>query len=53
MDFLHELGNFKQKIFTPQNVILFYILQQQTHTYIVSANILHNNLLSRGIVVRE
>ena len=30
MDFLDELGNFKQKNFTLQNVSFFYILQQQT-----------------------
>ena len=31
IDFLDELGNFKQKNFTLQNVKFFYILQQQTH----------------------
>ena len=34
IDFLDELGNFKQKTFYTskfQNVILFYISQQQTH----------------------
>ena len=33
MDFFDELGNFKKKEFTLQNVIFFYILQQQTHNY--------------------
>ena len=31
IDFLDELGNFKQKKFTLQNVKFFYILNQQTH----------------------
>ena len=33
IDFLDELGNFKQKIFTLQNVNFFYILQQWTHNH--------------------
>ena len=31
IDFLNELGNFKQKKFTFQNVKFFYNLKQQTH----------------------
>ena len=42
-DFLDELGNFKQKKFTLQNVIVFYILKQQTlglfHIYVLTNGI--------------
>ena len=40
IDFLDELGNFKQKNFTLQYVIFFYILQQWTHSqYFLGTNI--------------
>ena len=54
INFLDELGNFKQKNFTLQNVIFFYILQQQTHLRISIFvkkfhNKIHNVVLDRSI----
>ena len=45
IDFLDELGNFKQKNFTFEMQNLFYILQQWTHTTII-----HNFLISWKVV---
>ena len=36
IDFLNELGNFKQKKFTLQNVNFLYILKQRTHYLAIS-----------------
>ena len=37
IDFLDELGNFKQKKITLQNVDFFYILKQWTHVFIIDS----------------
>ena len=48
-DFLNELGNFKQKKFTLQNVNLFYILQQQIQNTIQNFTIRTVKILQRNV----